>query len=148
MKRQATVLCLAIFATSCALAADSPVVLGGATTPVASPTPVAAPRPYRSIEPGDPLTLDVYPRFIMAQSTASVRLRIEPDARSRSLWIEWDSGFGAGSHLIDLDGEDAPIRIDFPLKRLDAGDYEVHATLVRSDGTRVRRAVTLSVLGR
>jgi hypothetical protein len=151
MKRQALALLVAISATSCALAAKAPSALGGSVTPIAS-APAAAPTAGTRVfqpQPGQPMTLDVYPRMIMAQSNASIRLRIEPDARSRSVLIEWDSPEGgAGGRLIQLDGEDAAIRYDVPLKGMTAGEYEVVATLIRSDGTRVTRATTLNVFGR
>ena len=115
---------------------------------MAKRTPAPGTRVFQP-QPGHPMTLDVYPRMITAQSNASVRLRIEPDTRSRSVLIEWTSDDAdAGSHLINLDGEDAPIRFEFPLKRMTAGDYHVVATLIRNDGTRMVRATTLSVFGR
>ena len=150
MKQPAWVLCVAMWSGgACALAADSPVALGGSATPVSMPASAIATRPGRSIEVGDALDLDVYPKFMLEQSTASVRLRIEPDTRSRGVWVEWNSAEGgSGAHLIPLDGDAAPIRFDVPLKRLDAGEYAVSATLMRSDGTRVVRAATLTVFGR
>ena len=47
-------------------------------------------------EEADPLQLDVYPRFTSEHSDAWIRLRIEPDARSRSIELEWFSAEGGG----------------------------------------------------
>jgi hypothetical protein len=148
MHRQALILCVAISAASCALAADGPARIGGSVMPgVAAPMTPSA-RQWQP-QPGQALNLDVYPRMILARSDAWVRMRIEPDARSRSVLIEWESADGdAGNHLIQLDGGEAPIRFDFPLKRMTPGAYDIVATLRRSDGTRVVRATTLTVYGR
>ena len=93
--------------------------------------------------------LDVYPRFAMAGDGASVRVRVEPSVLSRSVELSWwsDEGVG-GSHLITLDGDQAARRYDMPIKRLDPGHYEVTAVLLRADGTRIRRATTILVIGR
>ena len=77
----------------------------------------------------DPLQMDVYPRITSDQGDAWVRLRIEPDARSRSLDLEWFSADGGGgAHLITLEGEHAPIRHQFPIRRLAAGQTNVVLT--------------------
>jgi hypothetical protein len=156
MTRQACiVLCLALSGTvsgtvlsgtACALAADRPRAIAGSVQPSGYPSSVPSARQYPTIEAGAPLAVDVYPRMVFAGSMAWIRLRIEPDPRSRSVSIEWVSDTGAGgSHLIDLDGDAAPIRVEFPLKRVESGAYEISATLLRSDGTRVTRATTLTV---
>jgi hypothetical protein len=97
----------------------------------------------------DALEVDVYPRIAYAQSDAWIRLRVEPDARSRSVDLEWFSTEGGGgAHMITLEGERAAIRHQFPIKRLAAGEYEITAVLTRNDGTRVRRTTTMRVVGR
>lgn len=110
--------------------------------------PAAAATASRPREQAEPLQIDVYPRITSAQSDAWVRLRIEPDTRSRSVELEWFSPEGGGgAHLITLEGERAAIRHQFPIKRLAAGEYEVTAVLTRNDGTRVRRSTTMRVVG-
>ena len=77
-----------------------------------------------------------------------VRTRLEPDARNRSLTIEWWSTDGVGgSHSIALEGDQAPIRHDCVIKALRSGKYELTAVLVRADGTQVRRSTRVIVLG-
>jgi hypothetical protein len=94
----------------------------------------------------DPLTLTVSPFVMSAKDSAVVYLRVEPDVRSRSMTIDWFGEGGGGSHLITLEGERAAIRHRFELKRLDAGEYNISAMLLRSDGTRVIRVTRLIVL--
>jgi hypothetical protein len=96
----------------------------------------------------DALTLRVYPRIATAESNANVRMRVERDARSRSVELEWWSAEGAGgSHLINLEGSRAAVHHEFPIKRLEPGEYEIVAVLTRDDGSRVRRTTTLTVSG-
>jgi hypothetical protein len=96
----------------------------------------------------EPLTIDVYPRIMSAGGHASVRLRIEPNALTRTVEISWWSGDGlGGSHQIPVDGDRGPIRYQFPLKHVDPGEYEVSAIVTRVDGSRVRRTTTMVVVG-
>jgi len=134
----------AMTTTSCATAVrDTHVAF--ATNIAATPVVAAASSPR---ENADPLQLDVYPRITSAQSDAWIRLRVEPDARSRSIELEWFSADGGGgAHLITLEGERAAVRHQFPNKRLAAGEYEVTAVLTRNDGTRVKRTATVLVVG-
>ena len=91
------------------------------------------------------MTLDVFPRVAWRESDVWVNLRIPPDPRSRSVDIEWLSDAGGGAHLITLEGERAPLRHQFPIRRLAPGEYEVTVVLTRSDGSVVRRATTLHI---
>ena len=96
----------------------------------------------------DPLAVRVYPAIATAQSDAWVNVRVEPDRRSVSLMIAWlsDEG-GGGSHLITLEGANAAVRHQYPIRGLDAGDYQITAVLTRQDGTRVQRTTRLLVTG-
>jgi hypothetical protein len=96
----------------------------------------------------EPLSIDVYPR-IATDGPVSVRLRVEPNALSRTVEVSWWSTDGlGGSRLLEVDGDKAAIRYEFPIKRIDPGEYEVSAVLIRSDGSRVRRSATVLVVGR
>ena len=133
----------AVVSASCATAIQD-THMASAGTVAAVPAAVSASR----VRHADPLQLDVYPRIASDQGDAWVRLRIEPDARSRSLDLEWFSAEGGGgAHLITLEGEHAPVRHQFPIRRLAAGEYEVTAVLTRNDGTTVRRTTTVLVVG-
>jgi hypothetical protein len=122
----------------------------GTTTSVARSieTPTAARPVVAHLGNADPLMVDVYPRIVSNEGNAWVRLRVEPDPRSVSVDVEWWSldGIG-GAHQINLEGDRAAIRHQYGLKRLDPGEYEVTAVLTRSDGTRVRRSTTITVVG-
>lgn len=133
----------ALTSASCATATQG-TPMASATTMAATAADVPVSRQRRA----DPLEIDVYPRIASANSDAWVRLRIEPDPRSRSVDLEWFSADGGGgAHLITLEGERAAVRHQFPIKRLSAGEYEVTAVLTRNDGTTVRRTATVVVVG-
>jgi hypothetical protein len=100
------------------------------------------------VDPGAPLTVAVYPHIIPRDGDAWVHVRVERDVRSRYLEIEWTSAEGsAGSHLITLAGDQAPLRHEYAIKRLDPGEYEITAIVTRADGSRVRRTARLIVAG-
>ena len=133
----------AMASASCATAIQN-TPMASASTMAATPAAVPVSRQRHA----EPLELDVYPRITSAQSDAMVRLRIEPDTRSRSVDLEWFSvEGGGGAHLITLEGERAAVRHQFPIRRLAAGEYEVTALLRRNDGTTVRRTATVLVVG-
>jgi hypothetical protein len=97
---------------------------------------------------GDALSIDVYPR-IVSNGYVSIRLRVEPNTLSRNMEVSWWSTDGlGGSRMLELDGDRAAIRHEFPIKRIDPGEYEVTAVLIRSDGTKVRRSANVIVVGR
>jgi hypothetical protein len=96
----------------------------------------------------EPLAVRVYPTVAAAQSDAWVNVRVERDRRSVSLVIAWQSEEGGGgSHLITLEGANAAVRHQYPIRGLDAGDYRITAVLTREDGTSVERTTRLVVTG-
>jgi hypothetical protein len=96
----------------------------------------------------DPLTVEVWPRVAVEKGGASIRTRVQPDARSRALTIEWwTTDFVGGSHLISLEGDQSASRHDYLIKGLAAGEYVVTAILKRNDGTQVKRETSLLVAG-
>ena len=95
----------------------------------------------------DPLTLKT-PAFIGATGgDVMVKMRVEPDARSRELTLEWvGEDLSGGSHAITLNGALAAATHQFALKRLSPGQHVVTAILRRSDGSEVRRETTVTVV--
>ena len=96
----------------------------------------------------DPLTMKLSAYMAPARAEVTVRARVEPDARSRELVIEWVADdLSGGSHTISLDGARAAAVHHYPLKYMAPGQYVVTATLRLNDGTRIRRVSNLSVVG-
>lgn len=97
----------------------------------------------------EPLQLVVYP-----QVTMSSPVRVYPTAARdpRNRWIVVElilPGFGrVEGKLYQLDGDRAPtIFPDWWLSHLAPGEYAVVATLIRADGSQVRRERALTVAG-
>jgi hypothetical protein len=96
----------------------------------------------------EPLALKMSAHIASAQSDVIVRMRVEPDARSRELTLEWIADdLSGGATAISLDGSRAAMTHQFPLRRLTPGYYTVVATLRMSDGSQVRRESNLTVIG-
>ena len=94
------------------------------------------------------LTMKLSAYMSPAQSDVIVRARVEPDARSRELTIEWVADdLSGGLHSIPLEGARAPVAHDYRLKRMSPGQYVVTAVLRLSDGKEVRKALNLIVVG-
>ena len=96
----------------------------------------------------DPLTIKA-PAFLGGGGgDLMVRMRVEPDARSRELTIEWvGEDLSGGSHAITLNGDKAAVTHQFAIKRLGPGQHEVTAILRLSDGKEIRRATTVTIVG-
>ena len=113
-----------------------------------SGAPAGTARAAQRADGAEPLSIQVYPR-IVNNGYVSVRLRVEPNALSRTMEVSWWSTDGlGGSRMLEVDGDRAAIRYEFPIKRIDPGEYEVSVVLTRADGTRVRRSATVLVVGR
>jgi hypothetical protein len=96
----------------------------------------------------EPLTIALSARLSSAKSDVIVRARVEPDARSRELTIEWVADdLSGGSHAIAMDGARAAVTHQYALKGLAPGAYQVTAILRFNDNSEVRRASTLMVYG-
>ena len=94
-----------------------------------------------------PLTVEA-PAFI-GSGDVMVRMRVEPDPRSRELTLEWmsDEDLSGGSHAITLDGARAATTHSFAIKRMTPGEHVVTAILLLNDGTEIRRTATVMVVG-
>lgn len=99
--------------------------------------------------PNDPsLRLDLSAYYVNEPAQIDARMRVQPDARSRSLTIEWwtEDGVG-GSHLISLDGDQSAATFRYPISRMTEGEYMVTAVLQRNDGSTVRLQRRVLVIG-
>lgn len=95
----------------------------------------------------EPLIMRLSGPVTPAGSDVLVRLRVEPNVRSRELTIVWMSDELAGSHGFMLNGDRAAVTHQFPLKNLVEGEYVVAAILRLDDGTEIRRTGRLLVVG-
>lgn len=95
-----------------------------------------------------PLTLTLSANVSVVRNDVIVRARVEPDARSRELFIEWVADdLSGGSHTISLEGARAATAHRYTLKHLSPGQYVVTAILRLNDGTETRRESNLYVVG-
>jgi hypothetical protein len=119
-------------------------VIGRMTERVWAMTDMPAPRMNAR-----PLSLRVTPAIVPAGEDASVHVRIGPDPRNRSLEIEWRAASGPrGWHVFLIDADRGAVRYQYAIRNLPPGEYEVAAVLTRIDGTTIRRASAVIVLGR
>jgi hypothetical protein len=96
----------------------------------------------------EPLTVNLSARISTIGSDVIVRARVEPDARSRELTIEWVADdLSGGSHAISMAGERAARTHHYPLKGMAPGQYQVTAILRFNDGSEIRRSSTLMIVG-
>ena len=94
------------------------------------------------------LTMSLSAHVAVARNEVTVRARVEPDARSRELIIEWVADdLSGGSHAISLEGSRAAPAHRYTLKHLTPGQYVVTAILRRNDGTETRSESNLWVVG-
>jgi hypothetical protein len=94
------------------------------------------------------LTMTLSANVSVVRKEVTVRARVEPDARSRELIIEWVADdLSGGSHAISLEGARAAAAHRYTLKHLTPGQYVVTAILRRNDGTETRRESNLWVVG-
>ena len=118
-------------------------VVGALITGYTSPTGAAE----RELK-GKPLTMSLSHNVSVARSDVTVKARVEPDARSRELIIEWVADdLSGGSHTVMLEGDRAARSHRYTLKHLAPGAYSVTALLRRNDGTETRTTSTLVVVG-
>jgi hypothetical protein len=99
-------------------------------------------------EKPNPLTVTLSAQMAAVRREVVVRARVEPDARSRELTIEWVADdLSGGSHAISLNGARAAATHRYAPKGLSPGKYEVTAILRLSDGTEIRRRSNLLIVG-
>ena len=109
---------------------------------------VLATTPVAAEKKPEPLTMNLSARISTIGSDVIVRARVEPDARSRELTIEWVADdLSGGSHAISMAGAQAARTHQYPLKGMGPGEYRVTAILRFNDGSEIRRSSTLMVIG-
>jgi hypothetical protein len=95
-----------------------------------------------------PLTMTLSTHVATEPAQVFVRVRVEPDARSRELSIEWWSQEGiGGSHSKSLNGEQERPRHEYTIKRMEAGEYLVTARVFRDDGSQLKQETKVIVTG-
>lgn len=110
---------------------------------VALTVPVAA-----TAKDDPPLTMTLSTHVATEPAQVFVRVRVEPDARSRELSIEWWSQEGVGgSTSKTLSGDQEKPRHEYIIKRMEAGEYVVTARLTRDDGSQVKQETKVLVRG-
>ena len=96
----------------------------------------------------EPLTMTLSTHVASEPAQVFVRVRVEPDPRSRELSIEWwsEEGIG-GSTSKTLNGGQEKPRHEYVIKRMEAGEYKVTARVTRDDGSQLKRESKVIVRG-
>jgi len=77
-----------------------------------------------------------------------VKVRVEPDARNRSLVVEWFLFEGFESRkFFQLEGEAAKKWYEFRIKFEESGEWTIRAILKRNDDSQSSSATTVRVIG-
>lgn len=136
---------LATYSAACATALPDANIGANPSMAVLSRAPIVT----RAARGKEPLTISLSHHVINEPAQVTAFVRVEPDARSRSLSIEWwtTDDLVGGSHLIALEGERSAAHHSFPIRRMEAGEYQVSAILTRDDGTQVKRQTRVIVTG-
>ena len=104
--------------------------------------------PVATAPKDDPLTMTLSTHVAQEPAQVFVRVRVEPDARSRELSIEWWSQEGiGGSTSKTLSGDQEKPRHEYVIKRMEAGEYVVTARVMRDDGSQVKQETKILVRG-
>jgi hypothetical protein len=82
-----------------------------------------------------PIAVSVYPTIAVARGTAQLRVLIEPNDANRALTWEVDGPSYYRSSTTQLDGTAAPKSWFFFVHDLPEGEYDVRATVVRSNNS-------------
>jgi hypothetical protein len=89
---------------------------------------------------GDPVSIRVNPTVSVAPTVLAIRVSVVPQPENRALEIVVDSEDFYRSSRVELDGDRAPIVNTLHIGSVPAGDYEVTATVIGSDGKRGSKA--------
>lgn len=94
-----------------------------------------------------PVSIDVNPHIAFAPAFVRVTVRVKPNAENRGLYVEAD-GDAYRSSFVQLDGADAPILTVIEWPAMDAGEYDVRASVSSNVKVLAVDHTTLQVLGR
>jgi hypothetical protein len=85
---------------------------------------------------GDPVSVRVNPTVSVAPTVLAIRVNVAPQSENRALEIVVDSEDFYRLSRVELDGDRAPIVNTLTIASVPAGDYDVIATVIGSDGKR------------
>jgi hypothetical protein len=86
------------------------------------------------VSANDSVSVQVNPTVSVAPASLAIRVRVAPEANNRVLEIVVDSKDFYRSSRVELDGEHAPSVNTLKLVSVPAGNYEVTAAVVGTDG--------------
>ena len=89
---------------------------------------------------GDAVSVRVNPTVSVAPTVLAIRVNVAPQSENRALEIVVDSDDFYRLSRVELDGDRAPLVNTLTIASVPAGDYEVTATLIGSDGKRGSKA--------
>jgi hypothetical protein len=153
MRRRSTVLLVALqcvvaygYAVSAQDAAPRPSYATSSAARTAKAARATA-NTVTTVKQGDPLTLQITPRFSNAPAMVRSRVHVVPNTENRVLRLSVDSERYYRSSDIYLDGDLAAESHWLDWKSLPAGRYEFVATVLGPSGPRIQRRMTFEVLG-
>ena len=85
---------------------------------------------------GDPVSVRVNPTVSVAPTVLAIRVNVVPQSENRALEIVVDSDDFYRLSRVQLDGDRAPLVNTLTIGSVPAGDYEVTATVIESNGKR------------
>jgi len=84
----------------------------------------------------EPISMQVSPAWSFAPANLVIRTRLEPDVNNRAMEVIAESSDFYRSSAIQLEGDRAPRTATFEFRSLPAGEYEVTAVVIGTDGQR------------
>jgi hypothetical protein len=96
---------------------------------------------------GEAISITVRPSVTNYRGSAQLKVLVARDDKNRSLVWEIDGPDYYRSSSFELNGASAPRTYLFIARELPAGEFEVRATVTRSDRTVVRDRSAITVIG-
>ena len=85
---------------------------------------------------GQPVSIRVNPAIAVAPTMLAISVSVSPQPQNRALEIVVDSSDFYRLSRVQLEGDRAPLVNTLKINSVPAGDYEVTATVIGSDGRR------------